>query len=77
LVSSSSASSGNGGARLEVAGGAGPVAGSAITPRFKIPKRKDPPTAEAMRQSDRDRVVRAEELFLKSPDAKALFDETQ
>jgi hypothetical protein len=71
------------------AGGAGPVAGSAVTPRIKLPKRKDPPTPEASRSAvnhsaeseranvDRDNAIAAEEFFLRSPDAKALFDETQ
>jgi hypothetical protein len=68
LVSSSSASSGNGGTRLLAAGGAGPVAGAATTPRIKLPKRKEPPTAEAVRQFERDRAIRAEEMFLLSPE---------
>jgi hypothetical protein len=71
------------------AGGAGPVAGGAATPRIKLPKRKDPPTPEASRSAvnhsaeaeranvDRDNAIAAEEFFLRSPDAKALFDETQ
>ena len=72
------------------AGGAGPVAGGAATPRIKLPKRKEQPTAEAARSVEnrsaeiesasnvaRENAIAAEEFFLRSPDAKALFDETQ
>jgi hypothetical protein len=63
--------------RTPAAGGAGPVAGGAVTPRIKLPKKKEPPTADAVQQSERKRVIEAEKLFLRSPGAKSWFGETQ
>ena len=68
-------------------GGAESVVAAVTTPpRYKMPKRKNfdtqTPTASssssaAIQPSDRVRVIEEETAFLQSPDAKALFDETQ
>ena len=59
------------------------VAAVTTTPRYKMPKRKvetpalSSPSSAAIQPSDRVRVIEEETAFLQSPDAKALFDESQ
>ena len=74
-------------ATSRASGGAESVVAAVTTPpRYKMPKRKNfdtqTPTASssssaAIQPSDRVRVIEEETAFLQSPDAKALFDETQ
>jgi len=47
-----------------VAGGSGPV-----TPRIKVPKKKEPSTSEIKRTPERNRTIEAEESFLRSTEA--------